>query len=88
MVTPVLGGLLADHVMEPAMQVGGGLSRAFGWLTGTEAGAGMSVQMLIFGLLSVLSLMFGYILPQVRNMESILPDHDQLEKIPDKGFAA
>lgn len=88
MITPLLGGLLADHVMEPAMQSGGGLSRAFGWLTGTDAGAGMSVQMLIFGSLSVLSLMLGYILPHVRNMETILPDHDQLEKASEPEPAA
>lgn len=84
MITPLLGGLLADNVMEPAMQAGAGLSRAFGWLTGTDVGAGMSVQMLIFGLLSVFSLLAGYSLPTVRNMESILPDHDQLKRISER----
>jgi MFS transporter, DHA3 family, macrolide efflux protein len=87
MITPLLGGMLADYVMEPAMESGGRLSLAFGWLTGTESGSGMSVQMIFFGLLSVLVLLFGFILPQVRNMENTLPDHDQLEKIPDMELA-
>ena len=80
MITPLLGGMLADYVMEPAMQSGGGLSYTFGWLTGTGPGAGMSVQMIVFGVLTILSLLAGCILPQVRDMETILPDHDQLEK--------
>ena len=88
MITPLLGGLLADRVMEPAMQSGGGLSHAFGWLVGTAPGAGMSVQMILFGVLTILSLVFGYILPQVRNMETLLPDHDQLERVLDEGPAA
>lgn len=87
MITPLLGGMLADYVMEPAMQSGGSLSHAFGWITGTGPGAGMSLQMIVFGLLSVLVLLFGFVLPQVRNMETILPDHDQLEKISDKELA-
>jgi MFS family permease len=87
MITPLLGGLLADKFLEPAMQPGGGLVRTFGWLMGTGAGAGMSVQMMIFGLLSVFALLSGYLLPQVRNMETILPDHDKLEKITDRGLS-
>jgi len=86
MVTPLLGGMLADYVMEPAMQSGGTLSHMFSWLTGTDPGAGMSVQMIVFGVLTILSLLAGFVLPQVRNMETILPDHDQLEKVAEKGL--
>jgi len=87
MITPLLGGMLADYVMEPAMQSGGSLSYVFGWITGTSPGAGMSVQMIVFGLLSVLVLLFGFILPQVRNIETILPDHDEIKKVLDEGLA-
>lgn len=88
MITPLLGGMLADRVMEPAMQSGGSLSKTFGWLTGTGPGAGMSVQMIVFGVLTILSLLVGFILPQIRDMEAILPDHDQLEKVIKEGLAA
>lgn len=79
--TPVLGGLLADHVMEPAMQNGGWMSRLFGWMAGTDPGSGMAVMMVVFGVLTILALMSGYIFPQIRNMETLMPDHDTLEKV-------
>lgn len=78
--TPILGGLLADYVMEPAMQNGGWAAKWFGWMSGTGPGSGMAVMMVVFGLLTILALMAGYVFPQIRNMESLLPDHDQLEK--------
>ena len=79
--TPILGGLLADRVMEPAMKSGGWLSILFGWMSGTDAGAGMSVIMVVSGFLTILTLLCGFIFPGIRNMETILPDHDQLTKI-------
>jgi len=80
MITPLLGGALADYVMEPAMQSGGWLPTAFGWLVGTGPGSGMALIMIFFGLLTILAMLSGYLFPTVRNMEDILPDHDQLEK--------
>ncbi len=78
--TPVLGGLLADYVMEPAMQNGSWVSKLFGWMAGTGPGSGMAVMMVIFGILTIAALSSGYIFPSIRNMEDLLPDHDQLEK--------
>lgn len=78
--TPVLGGLLADYVMEPAMQNGSWVSKFFGWMAGTGPGSGMAVIMVVFGILTILALMSGYASPRIRNMEDLLPDHDQLEK--------
>jgi DHA3 family macrolide efflux protein-like MFS transporter len=78
--TPILGGLLADYVMEPAMKDSSWLGKLFGWMTGTSPGSGMAVMMVIFGILTILALMSGYIFPQIREMEDLLPDHDQLEK--------
>jgi MFS transporter, DHA3 family, macrolide efflux protein len=79
--TPVLGGLLADHVMEPAMKSGGWVAWLFGWMTGRGAGSGMAVMMVVFGVLTILSLLAGYVFPGICRMELILPDHDQLEKL-------
>jgi MFS family permease len=79
--TPILGGLLADHVMEPAMQNGSPLARVFGWLTGTGPGSGMAVIMLVFGLLTILATLSGFVFPKIRNMEDLLPDQDLLERV-------
>jgi MFS transporter, DHA3 family, macrolide efflux protein len=77
--TPVLGGLLADQLMEPVMQNGSWLSKLFGWMAGTSPGSGMAVMMVVFGILTILATMSGYVFPRIRNMEDLLPDHDQLE---------
>jgi hypothetical protein len=77
--TPILGGMLADYIMEPAMHSGGWAAKLFGWMAGTDPGSGMAVMMAVFGLLTILALSAGYVFPVIRNMEDILPDHDQLE---------
>jgi len=79
--TPILGGLLADRVMEPAMQSQGWLADTFGWMVGKSPGSGMSLMMIGFGLLTLLTLLSGFLVPSVRNIEDILPDHDQLKTI-------
>jgi hypothetical protein len=80
MFTPLAGGALADYVMEPAMQSGGWLSSAFSWMVGTGPGSGMSLMMVFSGVLCVFTVLMCYWIPAVRNMEDILPDHDQLLK--------
>jgi len=80
MFTPIVGGALADYVMEPAMQSGGWLADAFGWLVGTGPGSGMSLIMFFFGVLSLLTVLACVMIPVVRNIEDILPNHETLEK--------
>jgi DHA3 family macrolide efflux protein-like MFS transporter len=79
--TPVLGGLLADYLMEPAMQKGGWVARLFGWMVGTDPGSGMAVIMVVSGVLVILASLSGFIFPRIRNMEDLLPDHDRMEKV-------
>jgi len=79
--TPVLGGLLADKVMEPAMQNGSWVAKLFGWLTGNSPGSGMAVIMLVFGMLTILTTLSGFLFQRIRNMEDLLPDQDQLERV-------
>ena len=62
--TPILGGLLADYVMEPAMQNGTWVSKLFGWMAGTDPGSGMAVMMVIFGMMTILAIMSGYVFAQ------------------------
>lgn len=68
-----LAGPLADQVFEPAMR--GGLADSFGWLVGTGAGSGMGLMFVIFGLLGAGVGLAGYIFPHIRNVETIMPDH-------------
>jgi MFS family permease len=79
--TPVLGGMLADYILEPSMKSHSWLADTFSWMVGTEPGSGMALMMVIFGTLTILTLLSGYISPFIRNIEDLLPDHDQLQKV-------
>ena len=79
--TPILGGLLADTIMEPAMKSQTWLAGIFGGLFGSTPGSGMALIMFFFGLLTILTMLSGYIIPKIRNLEDILPDHDTLERV-------
>ncbi len=81
MFTPIIGGALADYVMEPAMQSNGWLANTFGWMVGTGPGSGMSLIMIIFGVLSLGTVVACVLIPVVRNIEDILPDHEKLDKV-------
>ena len=80
-IMPIVAGLMADKIFEPAMQSDTALAANFEWLVGNGPGAGMALLIIGTGLLGVLTLAFGYFIPAVRNIEDILPDHDELEKV-------
>jgi MFS transporter, DHA3 family, macrolide efflux protein len=75
-VSPIIGGVLADYVLEPAMQREGALAARFGWLVGTGPGAGMGLLMICCGLAIALVGAVGYLIPAIRDVEDVLPDHD------------
>ncbi len=74
----LVAGPLADQVFEPAMEVGGSLASTFEWLVGTGPGAGMALILVFAGLGAMLSGLGGYLFRHVRDVETILPDHDAL----------
>lgn len=74
----LLGGFLADGLLEPAMMPGGSLAPVFGPLVGTGPGAGMAVMFLGTATLGCLMSLSGYLFSAVRNIETDLPDHDYL----------
>ena len=78
--SPIIGGTLADFVLEPAARAGTGLPAAFAWLVGTGPGAGMGLLIVFCGLISTLVGLAGYFVPSIYNAEVILPDHDALAK--------
>jgi len=73
----LVAGPLADKVMEPAMQPGGSLAPIFGPIVGVGPGAGMSLIILFMGLIITAIGFSGYAVPTLRNVETLLPDHDQ-----------
>ena len=80
-VTPLamaIAGPVADFALEPAMRPGGSLASVFSDLVGTSPGAGMSLLFIFGGLLAMAVALSGYLIPDVRNVETILPDHDTL----------
>jgi DHA3 family macrolide efflux protein-like MFS transporter len=80
-ISPIIAGSLADFVLEPAMRTDSALTSTFGWLVGTGPGAGMGLLLIICGVLGALVGLAGYFIPAIYNAESLLPDHDQLEKV-------
>ena len=80
-VTPLamlVAGPLADRALEPAMQAGGAFAASFYWLVGTNPGAGMSLIFILCGLLATGVGISGYLVPVIREAETILPDQDTL----------
>jgi MFS family permease len=80
-VTPIsmlIAGPLADRAFEPAMQSGGALSASFAWLVGTNPGAGMALIFILCGLLATGVGISGYLVPVIRDAETLLPDQDTL----------
>lgn len=75
-----LVGPLADRVFEPAMAQGGALTGTFGWLLGTGPGTGMTVMILVTGILLAFVGAIAYSISIIRNVETIVPDFDEAKK--------
>jgi DHA3 family macrolide efflux protein-like MFS transporter len=75
-VAMVFAGPLADNYFEPAMADGGSLTSTFGGLVGTGPGAGMALMIFFCGLAGMISVLVFYTMPKVRNVETLVPDHD------------
>jgi len=76
-ITPMIAGLLADYVLEPAMQSKNWLSQTFGGLFGSGPGSGMGLLIFVCGLGAAGVGIISYMIPSIRNVEELLPDHDQ-----------
>ena len=77
-ISPLIGGTLADYVLEPAMRTQSGLSSLFGWLVPPGPGAGMGLLIFFSCLGGILAGLVGYLIHPIREAEDILPDHDQI----------
>jgi hypothetical protein len=72
-ISPLIGGLLGDFVLEPTFS-----STGAGALVPAGPGAGMAVLIIVCGLLASLTGLVGYFIPPIFHAEAILPDHDVL----------
>lgn len=75
-VATLMAGPLAEFVIEPAMRTVSPLSNMFGWIVGVEPGAGMSLMIFISGFGSAIVALVAYSVKVIRDVDSILPDHD------------
>ncbi len=73
-VSPIIAGVLADQVLEPAMQSGGALTPIFSPLVGVGPGAGIAVLFIVISVLTVAIGLVGYGVPEIRDVETRLPD--------------
>lgn len=74
----LLGGFLADRVFEPALMPDGSLAHLIGGLVGTGHGAGMASMFLFTATGGLLISLSGYLIPSIRNVQTDLPDHDEI----------
>ncbi|VAW42767.1 Uncharacterized MFS-type transporter [hydrothermal vent metagenome] len=72
----LIGGVLADQWLEPAMMPSGSLALSLGWLVGTGSGSGMALMFLATAVLGCMMSLSGYLFPAIRHVETDLPDHD------------
>lgn len=77
-VAMLASGPLADKVFGPAMMPTGSLAPLFGWLTGTGMGTGISLMFVWAGLAGAVVGIVGYLVPSIRDVERLIPDHDTL----------
>ncbi len=86
-VTPLamlIAGPLSDKILEPAMQnPQSSLATTLGWAVGTGPGRGMAVLFIVGGCLAALVGLSGYVFRNLREVDTLMPDHDALpEAIP------
>jgi len=80
-IAPIIGGTLADFVLEPAMSdPSSKLAILFGPIVGIGPGAGMGLLFVVCGTAIVLVGIVSYSVKPIYRAELILPDHDQLDK--------
>jgi MFS family permease len=76
----LVAGPLADRVFEPGMGEPGWLRSGFGWLVGTEPGAGMGVIFVLTGLLSVLVGVLGFTVPWLRRLDADISTYSEVRQ--------
>jgi MFS family permease len=71
-ISPIIGGTLADYVLEPALRDTG-----FTALVPPGPGAGIALLIILCNVAAIAFALGAYFVPAIRHAEDILPDHDQ-----------
>lgn len=74
----LLVGPLADNIFSPAVGTEGWAT--FAPFVGTDAGSGYGLMMVIVGIIGTGITLIAWAIPQIRNLESLLPDYMVEEK--------
>lgn len=69
-------GPLVDHFLQPAMAREGWMASMFGPVVGTGPSAGMRLVFLASATMGLLALLYGLASRRVRQLEILIPDHD------------
>jgi MFS transporter, DHA3 family, macrolide efflux protein len=81
-IAPIIAGVMADKWLEPSMTSGtSNLATIFRSWVGSGPGSGMALLFIFSGVAIALVGLGGFFFPFIRNAESSLPDHDQMQKI-------
>ncbi len=70
----LVAGPLVDRVFEPLMAADGPLAGSVGRIIGVGTGRGIGLLYIIMGLLLLLTTLFAYLYPRLREVEVELPD--------------
>jgi MFS family permease len=76
-ISPIIGGTVADYLLEPMMKTqSNGIAHLLQPTFGSGPGSGMAVLLFICGIGGVLTGISGYFFQSIRDAEDLLPDHD------------
>lgn len=74
----LIAGPLADNVFVPALSQGGSLTGVLGGIFGIGTGAGLAMLYVICSVCMFLVGLVGFSFPALRNLETNIPDHDEV----------
>jgi MFS family permease len=76
-ITPIIGGTMADYLLEPMMKTqSSGFARLMEPAFGSGPGSGMALLLFLCGFGGILVGLGGYLFRPVREAEDLLPDYD------------
>lgn len=76
----LLAGPLVDNVLNPLMAEGGIVARAVGKIINTGMGQGITLLLVLLGIINLLVVAIAYREPRLRYLERELPDRNRFKK--------
>ena len=80
----LLAGPLVDNVLNPLMAEGGIVAQAIGKIINTGMGQGVTLLLVILGLINLMVVAIAYREPRLRNLEQELPDRNKFQNAKTK----